>query len=172
MIVCTAGHRPSGLPGGYSVETAKNLARVAAMAIEATELTKVITGMALGWDQALANAAHLYGIEIVAAVPFQGFDGRWPEASRKEYRRLLGAADQIIYVDELDDERYKARNKFLSLGTYSPIKMQTRNTWMVDHSDAIYALWSGSSGGTANCLEYARKVNKPICNFWNDFIGV
>jgi uncharacterized phage-like protein YoqJ len=40
--------------------------------------------------------------------------------------------------------------------------MQDRNIWMVDHCDALIAVWDGTSGGTANCVRYAQKVGKPI----------
>jgi uncharacterized phage-like protein YoqJ len=40
--------------------------------------------------------------------------------------------------------------------------MQDRNKWMVDHCDALVAIWNGTSGGTANCVKYALSVNKPI----------
>jgi uncharacterized phage-like protein YoqJ len=47
--------------------------------------------------------------------------------------------------------------------------MQTRNKWMVDHSDMVLSLWDGSAGGTANCIEYARHVDKPVVNIWDDW---
>jgi uncharacterized phage-like protein YoqJ len=40
--------------------------------------------------------------------------------------------------------------------------MQIRNEWMVDRADQVIAIWDGTSGGTANCVEYATKMNKPI----------
>jgi uncharacterized phage-like protein YoqJ len=40
--------------------------------------------------------------------------------------------------------------------------MQKRNEWMVDHADAVIAVWDGSPSGTANCIGYARKKRRPI----------
>lgn len=40
--------------------------------------------------------------------------------------------------------------------------MQIRNQWMVDRADQVIGIWDGTSGGTANCLEYATSKNKPI----------
>jgi nucleoside 2-deoxyribosyltransferase len=53
----------------------------------------------------------------------------------------------------------------VSDGTYPELGakcMQDRNIWMVDHCDALIAVWDGTSGGTANCVGYAKRVGKPI----------
>ncbi|WP_188052008.1 hypothetical protein [Azospirillum sp. Sh1] len=47
--------------------------------------------------------------------------------------------------------------------------MNTRNEWMVDHSDRLLALWDGSQGGTANCVRYARGLGRPIDNLWSEW---
>ena len=45
-------------------------------------------------------------------------------------------------------------------GGYAGYKLQKRNEWMVDHCDILIAVWDGTSGGTANCVNYAQSVNK------------
>lgn len=40
--------------------------------------------------------------------------------------------------------------------------MQKRNEYMTDNSDIVIAVWDGSKGGTANCVRYAKKLNKEI----------
>lgn len=45
---------------------------------------------------------------------------------------------------------------------YAPYLMQKRNEYMVDLSDKVIAVWNGKSGGTANCVKYAKTVDKPI----------
>jgi uncharacterized phage-like protein YoqJ len=40
--------------------------------------------------------------------------------------------------------------------------MQIRNEWMVDRCDKLIAVWDGSKGGTGNCVDYAKSVNKDI----------
>jgi len=49
---------------------------------------------------------------------------------------------------------------------YKASKMQKRNIWIVDNSDGLVAVWDGTPGGTANCVEYARnksrETNKKI----------
>lgn len=43
-------------------------------------------------------------------------------------------------------------------------RFQRRNMHMVDLSDALYAYYNGSPGGTRNCVEYAKTVHKPTIN--------
>lgn len=130
-------------------------------------LIHVISGMALGWDQMLALACVELGIPFTASVPLRGFQMRWPERSIEVYESLLEEAASVVYVDELEDAKYKKLNRFMKPGLYSPIKMQTRNVHMVDNCDALLALWDGSSGGTGNCIQYANQVGKPWRNFWD-----
>ena len=33
---------------------------------------------------------------------------------------------------------------------------------MVDHSDRVLAVWDGSSGGTKNCIDYAKEKMVPV----------
>ncbi len=40
--------------------------------------------------------------------------------------------------------------------------MDKRNKWMVDNCDLLIAVWNGTSGGTANCVNYAKSINKQI----------
>ena len=56
MIVAGTGHRPNKL-GGYNNESFLKLVNIAEDALKQMEVTEVISGMALGWDMALAQAA-------------------------------------------------------------------------------------------------------------------
>ena len=153
MIVAGTGHRPNKL-GGYTRDAQTRLFNTAIKSLEHLQPTKLISGMALGWDQALARACVELNIPFIAAVPFAGQETVWPAASQREYRELCEAASDFIIV---------------SPGGYSAAKMQIRNEWMVDHCDRVLALWDGSPGGTRNCVDYAKTVNKPISNAWKCF---
>ena len=153
MIVAGTGHRPNKL-GGYTRDVRTRLLNTAIKSLEHLQPTKLISGMALGWDQALARACVELNIPFIAAVPFAGQETVWPAASQREYHELCEAASDLIIV---------------SPGGYSAAKMQIRNEWMVDHCDRVLALWDGSSGGTRNCIGYAKTVNKPISNAWKCF---
>lgn len=152
MILAGTGHRPNKL-GGYSPEVFARLVSLAEAALIKYQPTQVISGMALGWDQALAQASINLHIPLLAAVPFLGQESQWPEQSQAVYRTLLAQA--AVHI--------------VSPGGYVPRKMQVRNEWMVDLSTDVLALWNGSSGGTGNAIQYARKQGKPIINLWSSW---
>jgi uncharacterized phage-like protein YoqJ len=112
----------------------------------------VISGMALGWDQALAKAAVNLEVPFIAAIPFPGQERRWPADSQAQYQRLLDQAAQICVISEhTDPSDWRSVSR----------AMQLRNEWMVDSCQVLAALWSGKrKGGTWNCLRYARRVSK------------
>lgn len=55
MILAVTGHRPNKL-GGYSKQAYRKLVKIAEVNLKKLNPDKVISGMALGWDQALAQA--------------------------------------------------------------------------------------------------------------------
>jgi len=153
MIIAGTGHRPDKL-GGYSSDINLKLIDVVGPWLEKNKPKKVISGMALGFDSALAEAALYLHIPLIVAIPFFGQETKWPKESQTKYNDILSNAVDKIYVCDQG---------------YAPWKMQIRNEWMVDHCDILLALWNGSSGGTSNCIEYAKKKNKSIVNLWNDW---
>ena len=156
MIVCATGHRPNKL-GGYGLDVKTKLEQLAFTWLEEHKPDKAISGMALGWDQAFARAAIELNIPLVAAIPFIGQEQAWPDSSQKEWKRLVDAAYEVVIVSE---------------GGYAAWKMQKRNEWMVDTCDLVLALWDGSSGGTDNCVKYARTKSKSIHNLWTNWLEV
>lgn len=149
MIVAATGHRPDKL-GGYSEGIHARLLGLAFTYLEAERPERIISGMALGWDQAFAEAAFHLDIPLVAAVPFEGFDRRWPARSCERLQFLLFHAAEVYIVSPYPGAR----------------AMQLRNEWMVDRADSMAALWDGSWGGTFNCIQYAEKRQKPVTNLW------
>lgn len=150
MIIAATGHRPDK-SGGYGAAADQRRRDLAFDYLAERRPRYVISGMALGWDTAFAEAAYNLGIPFVAAVPFRGQDSRWPEHSRQVFRALLAVAAEVVIV---------------SPGLYTAYAMHRRNEWMVDRCDRVCALWDGSDGGTGSCLKYARKMGKPIDNVW------
>lgn len=154
MIIAATGHRPDKL-GGYTEAVDNKLRACATEFLTARAPSKVISGMALGWDMAWAEAAMLLGIPVIAAIPFAGQELRRPQPSRERYEFLVAfAAERVIVCP----------------GGYDPAKMQRRNEWMVDHADSVAALWNGSAGGTRNCVLYAKRVGKPIDNLLDVYL--
>ena len=151
MIIAGTSHRPDKL-GGYDNDTLNKLIAIAREYMRENVVTKVISGMALGWDMAFAIAALKEGLPLECAVPFKGQESVWSEESKKIFNYILSEADEITYVC---DEGYESW------------KMQTRNEYMVDKCDILVAMWDGSEkGGTWNCVKYAMSKKRRMVNLF------
>lgn len=150
-ILAGTGHRPNDGLGGYLIpnpiytyvyqQTEKILLQ--------EEPDKIISGMALGFDTIIAQLAIKLNIPFVAAVPFKGQECKWPQASQDIYHDLIKQASEVVVVCD---------------GGYSVQKMQWRNEFMVNECNKLLACWKQSKqyGGTYNCIQYARSINKEI----------
>jgi uncharacterized phage-like protein YoqJ len=148
MIIAFTGHRPNKL-GGYKLPNPTYIHICQQIEKHLIELKpeKIISGMALGIDQWAANIAVKLNIPFVAAIPFEGQEKAWPASSQKTYFNLLKKAAEKVIVCE---------------GGYAAYKMQIRNQWMCDKCDILIGVWDGSPGGTGNCIDYAKSINREI----------
>lgn len=158
LVLGVTGHRPHKLvpkPRCYSKPFRVQLTQFATGWLRELKPEQVISGMALGWDQAVAVAAIKLNIPLVAAVPFQGQDARWPTSSQRLYRQILARAHHINVI---------------SPGGYSLRAMQARNEWIVNHSHQLLALCNPARpGGSQHCLAYAHQRHIPITHCWDAF---
>lgn len=164
MIIAGTGHRPNkilvdGKPA-YDKKPYEILVNFAQEILleEFWSLTPppmsshgLISGMAIGWDQALAEAAVRLGLPFSAYIPFEGQESIWPAHSQQRYRELLRLAANVVVV---------------APGEYVQWKLHARNQAMIRDSDKILALWDGTPGGTQSCLRAVPKY-KPIRNVWS-----
>lgn len=155
-IIAATGHRPARL-GGFDNRTRLALGGLATEYLSRERPEKVIVGMALGWDQAVAGAAWALDIPFIAAVPFPGQPDRWPEEARILYHWLLEQAESVHYVC--------ASTQILSPRQVTDL-MRYRNQWMVDHCTKVVALYDGTFGGTAQTVSYAAEKGVPVDNLW------
>jgi len=149
MIIGFTGHRKLG---GYKIPNPtynyveKQIKKVLVQNFP-KGVDKIVSGMAIGADTLAVKIAIELGIPFIAAIPFAGQESKWPKFVQEEYRALLKQADNIVIVSE---------------GGYSPEKMQIRNEWIVNHSDAMIAIFNEvPKGGTYNCICYAEEMKKP-----------
>lgn len=154
LVLAVTGHRPDKL-GGYGEAAQDRVYCTAYDELKNIQPKAVITGMALGWDQQIAQACIDLKIEFFAYVPCDGQDRMWPSTSRLKYRDLLEKAEHVHVV---------------SPGPYAAWKMQRRNEAMIDRCNSVLALWNGSSGGTMNAVLYAQRQKKPVRNCWERFV--
>lgn len=148
------GHRPQR----FGFDPYPRMAALAARYMHECRPEGIISGVALGWDQAVAWAAVAANVPVHAAVPFVGQESRWIDADRARYARLLSCCASVTVVSD---------------GGYENWKYHARNRWMVDRCTRLVALWDGGDkGGTAACVRYATQVGRPIVNLWDAFMGM
>lgn len=162
-IVVATGHRPDKC-GGFTTPAHLLLKQIAIDWLAALNPRGAVSGMALGWDTAIVEACLHLGLPYVACIPFHGQESKWPSSSQRTYHEYLRKAANVIVC---------------SSGAYSSYKMQIRNERMIDmaleygpgsSNSILLAMWNGtSSGGTENCLLYARTRMETI-NAWSDFL--
>jgi uncharacterized phage-like protein YoqJ len=157
MKVAVTGHRPNKLNneydgiGPYSDHIRYHLQEVISTYTVGVHLgmnLTLISGMALGVDMIWAELAIANNIPFIAAIPCQGQHSVWPQKSKERYLDLI--------------DHPLCTKMYISIGEYSPQKMQLRNKWMVDNCNLLVAVWDGTTGGTKNCYNYAISVNKPV----------
>lgn len=119
--------------------------------------TKVISGMAIGWDTAIAVSARYLQLPLIAAIPFSGQEEPWGSTDQELYRNLLCYACEIVelYPPGMAIWKYHGRNR-----------------WMVDNCGHLAAFYEpGRKGGTEQCLKYAEVVGRPHTNFYPKWVS-
>ncbi len=149
MIVAATGHRPDDIAEPNEIVTLKARVQMQGKA------TRLICGMAAGFDLLAADAAIELGIPITAAVPWMGHQASLPKEWQDHWQKVYDYSDTQHFLDE----------RMAFPGKYIYFK---RNEWMVDNADVVMAYWSGKEvGGTFHCVTYADG-KKPITNIFND----
>ncbi|HBF3307630.1 TPA: DUF1273 family protein [Clostridioides difficile] len=161
------GHRTDKLYGSDLSNTkyqmlAKLLRKQIITLIEVNNVDTFISGGATGFDTisffTVESLKNKYSyINNILAIPFEEQSSKWNNCDKSRYERMLGKANQVIYVDKLDLYNKSKNKKY----TYS-YKYQKRNEFMVDVSSYIIACFDGSKSGTLNCLNYAKEKNNKI----------
>lgn len=158
LILGVTGHRLHLLPGyrgdGSSQKLRTRLLTLAMDEMENWHPDLVNTGMATGWDMAVAAACMMLNIPFVAYVPFEGQDRNWSEADRSMYRSLLDEAKDVRVISSRE-----RRAAYIE-----------RDHAMVDDSSRLLALWNGDPGtGTGQTILYAEGWLVPYSNVWETF---
>jgi len=88
-------------------------------------------------------------IKLIMVLPCHGQETKWTEEQKRDYKRLLDAADKTVYVSEsYHDGCYLERNRHL-----------------VQHSAVCIAyLTNTNRSGTAQTVRLARERNLIIYN--------
>lgn len=155
-VCCFTGHRPQKLPWGYDEDDERCKKVKERVYFECEKLIEngvshFITGMALGFDMICAEIVldlkkKYPFIKLYGAIPCSTQCEKWSKTYINRYENIL---------KQLEDFRCK-------FVTYTPYCMQERNTFMVDHSSTIIALYKDWLGGTKNTIDYALSKNKKV----------
>lgn len=145
---CFTGHRPGKLKMPEK-QLVKLLEAEIIRAIDSGHTT-FITGMAKGVDLIAAEIVlrlrkHDPRLKLICALPHPGFGQHWGGGWTERFQRALAEADLERTICPA-----------FSYGSY-----QTRNEWMVRHSDLVIAVFNGELGGTKNTLDFAKRSGVP-----------
>lgn len=145
---CFTGHRPEKLTIPER-QLEKLLEAEIRRAIHSSHTT-FISGMAKGVDIIAAEIvlrlrAQDPRLKLICALPYPGFGQHWLGGWTERFQQVLTWADLVRTI----------------CPTFSYTSYQTKNEWMVRHSDLVIAVYNGGSGGTKNTLDYAKKNGVP-----------
>lgn len=152
MRVAVTGHQPPLLGGYDDVVTARLLA-LARSWIDGQAPCEIISGMAAGWDMAMAEAAVDAGVPLVAALACPGQNRGWPVDARQRFERVMAAASVVHVMPG-------------GAGMWA-----RRDGWVLARGEIVVALWSGIESGTGRAVAKARRLGKPVLNLWPEWSG-
>lgn len=147
MILGVSGHRE------IHENTPGELVEFARLFVFLSGADRIITGMAVGWDLAVAEACRDLSVPFVAAVPFANQPERWSRDQRALWERLIPYAARVHVCQR--DYDYAAYEK--------------RNRWIVNNSGSLDALLQPGRerSGTGRCVLYARKRGRKVDILWD-----
>ena len=163
QICCFTGYRPhrfSFSPDGLRPQQVRDALAEQIRALYAEGVRTFISGMSTGVDLWAAAAvvelaAEHPDVRLLAAVPFEGQESRWPLADRREYQRILAACHQVEVLYDRPATQEQASACY-----------RNRNRWMVDRADTVLAVCpvdvADSRTGTASTVRYARQKQRRI----------
>lgn len=163
MIVAATGHRLHLLPGyrgdGSSQRLRTALLETAMDALDQWNPDLVISGMATGWDMAVAFAAMVTNRPFHAYVPFEGQSRLWSRTDQEAYRGLLDEAADVRVISPVERRSaYAERDQAMVDALTGP-------------DDRMIALWLGDpNSGTALTLDYADGWLIPWTNYREEFL--
>lgn len=163
MIVAGTGHRPDKLGGWDNMSDFHRVVEVGMKAIEENNVIGVVSGMAAGWDLALAHAAMELDVHLLCAIPFEGQELRWSRTWQQIYgeAREYATETRVLFTPDRSS-KYEVSQALLN-----------RNHWMVDYikgkKGKILALWNGTKGGTAHCIRSSERQGITVVNYWNTY---
>jgi uncharacterized phage-like protein YoqJ len=163
--VCGTGHRQLAQADARWMHD--EILRILAKLEDDHGLTEVVSGMALGFDQQLAELSLVCNLRLHAVPPFPGQFLAWSEPQQNHWHELIMMAHEITPASPKDPDFANPRQVAAFL--------HGRNDKMLDMSQAVIAAadltklkWRNDRvvGGTWSCVEKAKNKGMPI--IWLD----
>ncbi|MBB1512752.1 hypothetical protein H5399_09065 [Tessaracoccus sp. MC1627] len=115
-----------------------------------------VSSLAVGADQRFAQAVLSQGGELHVVLPSKNYRSSMEtDVDRDRFQQLLAAATTVEQLNY----RQPSEEAYLAAGRR-----------VVDLCDMLVAVWDGlpaqGKGGTADVVEYAREVGKPVELVW------
>lgn len=115
-----------------------------------------VSSLAAGADQRFADAVVRLGGELHVVVPSEDYESSFEtREDRGRFEYLLASATQVERLDYGEP----GEDAFLAAGRH-----------VVDLCDVLVAVWDGlpakGKGGTADVVDYARELGKPVEVVW------
>lgn len=164
QVIGVSGHRPQKL-GGYGPRVTTRLNQWADAILKRHSPSVVISGMALGVDQAVAQACIRANIPFIAAIPFEGQEKAWPQPSQKTYHALRDAAACVVFSGTRNDLDKRGAAFLLNKRNEDMLEILLNAS-----GGTLVALWDGSSSGTGNCVRSANERGIPVVNYWGSWL--
>ena len=148
---CFTGHRPNKL--NLTEKEVKKLLEKAIDEAIADGYVTFISGMAPGVDIwcaeiVLDRKKTNKDLRLICALPHPGFEKRRNETEKQIFKDILQKSDLVKLIND----------------HYFPGCYQVRNTWMVDRSNLVIAVFNGQKGGTKNTIDYAKTKAVAVKN--------
>jgi uncharacterized phage-like protein YoqJ len=154
MIYAATGHRPHLLPCANNPNHPfiTSIKQDLIDWLHQEKVTRIISGMATGWDMWVADISLQFNIPLYAYIPFPGQESQWGHDDIQHYNAILDKATEI----KLCSDKYHPKAYF------------KRDKMMVDDADKVIALLDPNQkkGGTFYTVNYALKTKKEVKNFW------
>ncbi len=155
--LCFTGHRSQKLPWGFNENDPRRQKVKVALTKEIEKsicqgYVNFLCGMALGFDlmcaEVILELKNKYPqIKLIAAVPCKNQQSKWPLDAQKRYVAIAKQVDA-------------ARCKYDSY-TGSECMLE-RNSYMINNSSKVIALYNGQPGGTQSTLHKAKQSGLEI----------
>lgn len=117
--------------------------------------TEIITGMAQGWDMAVALACVEGGVPFIAALPFPQQADKWHPVLQDQYARLIQSAKAVVVTGKMPlNHNYHKRDRFI-----------------VDSCVELWSLCDGRPGGTSKTVLYAHDVGRSVVSLWSQWLA-